>query len=86
MGCVHISMGACLNVNNILVYLWDENFTLESIVKQILLLPIYIFSVGLRREDIWQLYLLPLDSPKPRHCREERIDLDMCFVLFSALL
>lgn len=27
-----------------------ENFTLESIVKQILLLPIYIFSVGLREK------------------------------------
>lgn len=27
-----------------------ENFTLESLVKQILLLPIYIFSVGLREK------------------------------------
>lgn len=46
-----------------------ENFTLEFILrKQILLLEIYIFSVGLGGEGIRQLYLLPPDSSKPQYC------------------
>lgn len=74
----------CLNVNNVLVYLWKFDIGIHS-KKKILLQPIYISSVSLR-EYIWQLYLLPPDSPKPRYCREERIDLDIWVFLFSVLL
>lgn len=73
----------CLNVNNILAYFSEFPIGIHS-EKQILLLPMYIFSVGLRGEDVWQLYLLPPDL-NPDIAQESVLTWNMCF-LFSVLL
>lgn len=57
MGCMHIYMTVCLNVNNILPYLPEFHIGIRSKKKnkQILLLPIYSFFSWFKRRCLTAL-------------------------------